>query len=146
AEAVARAFALAKNGKTPLSQREELVGALGEVNQPAAVPVLLDLLTAKEPDSLRRAALTPLQAYNDDRIGGAVTKLYPQLTGGLREAAETLLVSRMGWSKQLLAAVAAGSIEPRSIPTATLKKILLHRDGEIDALVQKHWGEVKGAT
>src|SRR5262249_52369642 len=63
AEAVARAFALAKNGKTPLSQREELVGALGEVNQPAAVPVLLDLLTAKEPDSLRRAALTALQAY-----------------------------------------------------------------------------------
>jgi putative membrane-bound dehydrogenase-like protein len=145
-EAVTKALALVRDSDTPLNQREELVAVLGEAKQPTAVPVLLDIVAGKAPDSLRRSALAALQAYGDDRIGAVVVSLYPHLTGEMREAAQTLLVSRKQWGKQLLAAVAAGNIEPASVPRTTLKKLLLHHDGEIDALVQKHWGEIKGAT
>ncbi len=34
----------------------------------------------------------------------------------------------------------------KSIPLATLRKLLLHRDEPIANLVRKHWGEIKGAT
>src|SRR5262249_53739459 len=144
--AVTKALALVRDSATPLSQREELVAVLGEAKQPTAVPVLLDIVGGKAADSLRRSALAALQAYGDDRIGAVVVGLYPHLAGDVREAAETLLISRKQWGKQLLAAVAAGNIEPASVPRTTLKKLLLHHDSEIDAVVQKHWGEIKGAT
>jgi putative heme-binding domain-containing protein len=68
------------------------------------------------------------------------------MTGEVREVAESLLVGRREWSRQLLAAVDAGKVEPKSIPLATLRKLSLHRDEQIAALVRKHWGEIKGAT
>jgi putative membrane-bound dehydrogenase-like protein len=146
AQAVAKALALVQNPKTALAQREELAAILGEVKQPAAVPVLLDIVQSKEPDGLRRAALTALQSYSEDRIGAAVVKLHPSLTGDVREAAEALLASRKSWSKQLLAAVAAGTIEAKSIATDTVKKLLLHRDADMAGLVKKYWGDIRGAT
>ncbi|HWY86388.1 MAG TPA: PVC-type heme-binding CxxCH protein [Gemmataceae bacterium] len=146
AEAVAQALAMIQNGKTPLGRREELAALFGEVRQPTSVPVLLAIATGKEPSRLRKTALTALQSYDEDRIGAAMVKLFPSLSGDLRDAAETLLVSRRTWGMQLLAAVAAGAIEPRSIATTSLKKLLLHRDPEIAGLVKKHWGEVRGAT
>ncbi|HEV3023363.1 MAG TPA: c-type cytochrome, partial [Pirellulales bacterium] len=145
-EAVAKALARVQDAKTPLAQREELAAILGEVKQPAALPVLLEIIQRKESDSLRKTALAALQSYNEDRIGLAVVKLHPSLTGDVREAAETLLASRKPWSKQLLVAVSAGTIEPGSIARDTVKKLLLHRDADIADLVKKHWGDVKGAT
>ncbi len=145
-EAVAKALALVQNVKTPTAQRDELVVILGEARQTSAVPILLGIAQGKEVDSLRKTALTALQAYNDEPIGAAVVKLYSGLPQDVREVAESLLVSRKSWSRQLLAAVDAGTIATQSIPPPTLKKLLLHHDAEIDRLVKKHWGDVKGAT
>src|SRR5258708_2193027 len=64
----------------------------------------------------------------------------------VRETAESLLVGRREWSRQLVQAVDAGKVSPKSIELATLRKLLLHRDDQIAGLVKKHWGEVKGAT
>jgi putative heme-binding domain-containing protein len=145
-EALSKALALVHDGKISTSQREEIVSVLGEAKQPSCIPVLLEIVAGKQPDSLRRTALAALQSYNDDRIGAAVVKVYPQLPADVRDTAETLLVSRKSWSKQWLSAVDAGSLPAKDFSTAVLKKILLHRDAEIAALVKKHWGEVKGAT
>ncbi len=145
-DALVKAFALAGDAKVALDQRGEIVSILGEAKQPECVPLLLGIVAGKEPDTLRQTALTALQAYNDERIGAAVVKLYPQLTGEVRETAETLLVSRKAWSKQVLEAVDAGTLAAKSLPTPMVKRMLLHRDEQIAALVKKHWGEIKGAT
>ncbi len=55
-------------------------------------------------------------------------------------------MGRREWSRQLLAAVDDGKIAPKSIPLATLRKLLLHRDDHIAQSVKKHWGDVQGAT
>jgi putative heme-binding domain-containing protein len=68
------------------------------------------------------------------------------MTGDLRDSAESLLVSRRPWSVQLLTAVDAGKIEPKSLELPTLRRLLLHKDETIAALVKKHWGEPKGET
>ncbi len=87
-----------------------------------------------------------MQSYGDDTIGAEVVRLLPGMSAEVREVAEALLVSRRAWSRQLLAAVDEGKIAPKSIPLATLRKLLLYRDEQIAKLVKKHWGEVKGAT
>ena len=145
-DAIARALASLQNPKTPLADRVELIDIFGEAKQTRCVPPLLTLLDAKEPETLRKASLGALQAYKDDKIGAAVVKLLPSMTGEVREVAESLLVGRKEWSRQLVSAVDAGQVSAKSIPLATLRKLLLHRDEQIAHLVRKHWGEVKGAT
>src|SRR5262249_49472217 len=56
-EALAEALALVRGPKTPLAKREELIAVLAEAREPASVPVLLDIVTSEEAESLRRSAL-----------------------------------------------------------------------------------------
>lgn len=146
ADAIDKALAMIADAKTPPADRVELIELLGEAKQPRCVPPLLALLSAKEPEALHKAALGALQAYKDDKIGAQVVKLLPGMSSEVRETAESLLVGRREWSRQLLVAVDDGKVPAKSIPLATLRKLLLHKDKEIATLVRKHWGEVKGAT
>lgn len=146
-DAVAQALATIRNPNAPLVERIELVDNFAASRQPKAVPVLLDLLADSEPVSLRRSVLGALQADADDAIGAAVVKRYPGWTGDLRENAETLLASRKLWTLQWLAAIDAGAIEAKTVPRETVRKLFLHREPKIDALIRKHWGDVgRGAT
>lgn len=145
-EAIDKALAVISDAKKPLGERIELIEILGEAKQPRCVPALLAIVSGKEPDGLRKAALGSLQAYKDEKIGAEVVKLLPGLAGDLRESAESLLVGRREWSRQLVAAVDQGTVPAKSIPLPTLRKLLLHKDAQIADLVRKHWGEVKGAT
>ncbi len=145
-DAVTKALAMIQNVKTPAAERLDLIEIFGESRQPRCVEPLLSLLSAKESAPVQRATLGALQSYKDDKIGAAVVKLLPSLTGDVREVAESLLVGRREWSRQLVSAVDQGTIASKSIPLATLRKLLLHRDDEIAKLVKKHWGDVKGAT
>ncbi len=145
-DAVVKALALIQNPKTPPQDRLDLIDIFGEAKQPRCVEPMLRLLSDKESALLQKTALGALQSYKDDKIGAEVVKLLPGMTGEVREVAESLLVGRREWSRQLVSAVDAGKVSPKSIPLATLRKLILHRDDDIARLVKKHWGEVKGAT
>lgn len=145
-EALAKALALIENPKAPAPERLELIEIFGEAKQPRCVEPLLTILAGDDSIVLKKAALGSLQAYKDAKIGVAVVKQLPKMTGDLREVAESLLVSRPDWSKFLAAAMAENEVPAKSIPLATVRKMLLHRDSQIAALIKQHWGEVKGAT
>lgn len=145
-DAVEMALGLLRNPKTPIDKRIELIDIFGEAKQQRCVAPLLALLAAREPPAVHKAVLGALQSYADDEIGAAVVKLLPAMPADVREVAESLLVGRRTWSRQLLTAVDDGKIQAKTLPLATLRKLLLHRDEAITARVRKHWGEVKGAT
>jgi putative heme-binding domain-containing protein len=145
-DAIAKALTVIQNAKAPVTERLELIDIFGEAKQPRCVDPLLELLAAKESDAVKKAALGSLQAYKDTRIGAAVVKQLPQLTGDVRETAESLLVSRRDWSQEFVAAIADKRVPSKSVPLASVRKMLLHRDDRIAALIKEHWGEVKGAT
>src|SRR5262249_53329355 len=71
-EAVAKALAIVANDAADASERLQYIAIFGQVDQPSAVPVLLDVLRTTRDDNLRLAALTALQSYNDPRIGKSV--------------------------------------------------------------------------
>jgi putative heme-binding domain-containing protein len=145
-EAIEQALKVLQNPKAPLPQRLEMIETFGEAQQPRAVEPLLTLLDAGQTEEVRKAALAALQAYKDERIGSAVVQMVPQLSGELREVAEGLLASRRPWSVQWLQAIDAGRIPPRTVPLASVRKLLFHKDAAITEMVRKHWGEVRGAT
>jgi putative heme-binding domain-containing protein len=145
-EAVVKALTRVADPKVALSERVELIETLGEARRPESVEGLLKVLAPSQPEPVRKTALAALSGYKDDRVGAEVVKLLPQMTGELRDSAEGLLVSRREWAARLLAAVDAGNLDPRTLPAPTVRKLLLHKDEKIAALVRKHWGELKGPT
>ena len=52
------------------------------------------------------------------------------------EVIGSLVTSRKNWSRELLLAVEEGDLKPADVPTTSLKKILLHKDDKLAALVK----------
>ena len=73
-------------------------------------------------------------------------RLHDKLPPDVRAAAQTLLLSRKGWTRALLEAVSAGTVDRRGIPLDAVRRMTVHRDEAIDRLVGKHWGKLQGAT
>jgi len=145
-DAVDKALVLVADPKADPTQRLELLEVFGETNLPESVPVLLDLLRQTNDLNLQMAALTALQRYDEPRVGETVVGIYSRLTEDARSAAETLLLSRAGWTRQFLEAVDAGRIEGGSIPPDTVRKATIHRDERIAELLKKHWPDLRGAS
>jgi putative heme-binding domain-containing protein len=144
--AVDEALKVLADARADREARLRLLQVFGEVRQPRAVPVLLGVLAGAREDALRTAALTALQPYDDPAVAGAVINLHDQLTPDVRAAAQTLLLSRRGWTRQLLDAVDAAKVDRRGIPLDAVRRMTVHRDEAIERLVLKHWGKVQGAT
>jgi putative membrane-bound dehydrogenase-like protein len=145
-EAVEKALAVVADAKADANERLQYVQILGEIKQPRALPVLLDLVEHARDDVLRMAALTALQQYDDPAIAATVLRLYGKFNDDVRDVARTLLVSRKVWALKLLEAVDRGDIDRAAVPAETVRKLAAHRDDRIARLVAKHWGKVEGAT
>ncbi len=145
-EAVAQALKTIANEKADASERLQYVQILGEVKQPSAVPVLLQLINNSSDEGLKMAALTALQIYDAPQVAQTVLAAYPAFTDDVRSVAQTLLVSRKSWALELLAAIDAGKISPKSVPLDVARQLTVHRDQRIAAGVKKHWGQLDGAT
>ncbi|MBW3539950.1 MAG: HEAT repeat domain-containing protein, partial [Planctomycetes bacterium] len=145
-EAVREAIVFLSNATTDPARRLELIQLFGEVNHPDSVPALLEVVRSTSAPELRKAALTSLGRYTDERIGGEVVALYPRLPEDVREAARTLLVSRSAWAAAFLAAIDAGVIDPATVPLDDVRKLTVHQDERIASLVKKHWNDIQGAS
>jgi putative heme-binding domain-containing protein len=146
ADAVVKGLELIRDEKTPASKRIKLIEVFGEATQPGCVAPLLRLLGASEPESIKLAALGALQSYADESIGDGVLGQLVGFSEGLRDAAYTMLASRREWSRRLVLAVDGGKVRPETMTPATVRQLLLHHDAQIEDVIHKHWGEVKGAT
>jgi putative heme-binding domain-containing protein len=144
--AVDRALAALAGDRLDPQERLQYIQVFGEVKQPRCVPVLLGLVERSRDDTLRTAALTALQQYDDPAIAAAVLRLYGRLTEEARDVARTLLVSRKAWALALLEAVDRGQVDKAAVPAEAVRRLTAHRDGRIARLVAKHWGSVEGAT
>jgi putative heme-binding domain-containing protein len=154
AAAVTEALKALADPKADSKTRLQFVQIFGEIKEPRSVPALLDVLKprgessspAGKDDALQQAALLALQPYTDAQIPTRILAAYPAFAPDLQKSAQLLLSSRSSWSKQLLESLDKGKIAKDSLPPEMVRKLLLHRDDTIQALVKKHWGEVKGAT
>jgi putative heme-binding domain-containing protein len=64
----------------------------------------------------------------------------------LRSRSQALLASRTTWAASLLAAVESGTIKRDEIALDQVRRIGLHRDEKLDALVAKLWGAARRDT
>lgn len=144
--AVAEALQTVANPKGKQSERLQYIQILSEIGQKPVIAELLKLAGSTDDADVRATAISSLQAFDDPQIARSIVAIHNQLPIELRDVAQSLLSSRKAWSRELLEAVDAGAIEPRTISQDLLRKILFHRDERIATLVKKHFGEIQGAT
>jgi putative membrane-bound dehydrogenase-like protein len=132
--------------KTQESERLRLVEVLGQIGRPDCVATLLDLLREAKTEPLRRALLAALQPFTEPQIAATVLELYPKLSRDLRQRVHGLLCSRAGSGLELLKAVDAGRIPAKDMSLEHLRQLTVHKDKQLDTLIQKHWGRLAPAT
>ncbi len=141
-----RVVQLAANPKTSQRDRLNLIELLGQVADPACLPVLFKLLGPSEPVAVRQAVLSALQPFKESNVAETVLALYPQLPAPLRDRAQTLLMSRPASALAFVKLVDAGQVPPKDVPLDQLRRVALHNNADLNKLMEKHWGKIGGET
>ena len=131
---------------TAPAERAALIDAVGDARPPGAVGVLLKCAGDGEPAEVRAAALDALQQFDDPAVGESVLALYGRLPADLRARAAALLTSRTAWAAALLGAIESGAVGRGDLPPDQVRRLALHGDPRLDALVAKVYGAAKRDT
>src|SRR5262249_34605223 len=106
---------------------------------PACIPALLKL--SGDPNAIRS-----LQRFDDAIIAATLLREWPRLGPAVRAAALETLTARRTFARELLAAVDTGRIAVAAVTLDQVRPLARFADARIDALVRKHWGNLKAAT
>jgi putative membrane-bound dehydrogenase-like protein len=127
------------------AQRIEYLALLGEVGPKEAGPVLLDVALTSQWHSVRRAALTALQRFDDAELGKKLVANYAKLPTDqeVRPTAIDVLASRKAWAIALVDAVAAKQIPRTDVPPEVIERLSLHKDAHLDEQLPKVFGRIR---
>ena len=145
-DAVAEAIQLMQDVNAKPEVRSQLIEICGQVHTEELRSVLLGVVRNEQNSSVLATAFSALQNYDEADIAADVASRFSALPEDAQLAAEALLVSRTVWSKELLAAIDAGTIGKEKITNSALRKMLMHGDDSIDTAIKKHWGEIAGLS
>jgi putative heme-binding domain-containing protein len=124
----------------------QLIRTLSETSGNACAADLLQLLATDQSAAVATSILTALERSDRSEIAAKVLALYPGLKPPLKEQACELLCSRKAWSLALLEAIDQQVLPRSTLSLAQLRRIQLHADPAIDALLEKNWGKIRSAT
>jgi len=145
-EAMDEAIALVKNPKTSTSERRALTQLLSERRSTNALKLLLGQFKAEKNSNRRIELMTALQRFDSNSVGTALLARYAGMPQRERESAQNILSSRASWSLEFIRAIDAKNIKREDVRPATVLAMQSHKQKPIDALVKKHWGQLRQST
>jgi putative membrane-bound dehydrogenase-like protein len=140
-EAARRALAVAADPKQPAAIRAEAIRALAPTQLPEAKPVLLTLIV--EPGEIGVESLRALAGYDGTEIPSTILSAWKSLPPSHRPEVISLLASRKEWARQLLAAVALGTVDKTALNANTVLRLRAFKDANLNADIERVWGKVR---
>jgi putative heme-binding domain-containing protein len=135
--AVQQALALVTDPKAKREDRLLHIRAFGEVHQPTAVPVLLDLAKSDGDLDLRKTALAALSRYDNTKIGTEIAASYANLPPALQLAAQGVLTSRPAWSLAFLKLIEDGGVKTTNVSAEAVARLHQHAEKSVADLTAK---------
>ena len=150
-EALDKVLTIVVDPQADRLEKLNYIKIMGEINQPAAVPVLLDVVrSSAHSGAIRQAALQTLARYNQPEIGEKVVQWYPDLLRadpGLKLTSLNLLSSRADWARGLFDAIEVSrQIHANDIPVQIIRQIKLLDNSEMETTTSRIWPDIKLAT
>lgn len=110
------------------------------------VAAALPWIDAKQPETVARAAIAAAGRLGSDEVTRHLISAYSKLSPAVRGDVRETLFSRPKSALALLEQVRQGAIQADEIPTEQLRRLALHGDKAIDALVRRLWGRIGSGT
>lgn len=148
-EALKKAIAVVSDNRADPVERIELAKRFGEAGDETVVGPLLKLLSLDRQSTLKRVALQSLANYGDDRIPQTILGRYGSSLPAehdVRGTADRVMAGRIDWAKQFLEKIDLAHIKARDISPDVVQLLALHKDGEINAKIAKHWPDMRAKT
>jgi len=133
------------DGTLPSEVRVPLISAVGQAARESAPPALIRLFDERA-EPIQLAALAALEHCGDPAVAAEVLARYATWPASLRARSIAMLCSRPAWSRTLLEAVSAGTVDAKDVSVDQLRQILAHRDQQLALGVEQRWGKVRAAT
>jgi putative heme-binding domain-containing protein len=141
--ALGKALEIIADAQAEIGERLAYIQITGETNQPASVPVLLNLVKdGQSSPVVKQAALHALQAYPDEGIGQQLARAYQGFRDNIhvREAALALFASRVSWAGEFLAEVSeTRTVHADDVPLHLVKRFRLLGDAAVTETVDRWW-------
>ncbi len=138
--ALALLRAVLADAKAGTGARLAALTALVDAKDIETAPLLQAALTDKE---LRGAALRALAAFDDAKTPAAILAQYGSLTLAEKRDALATLSARVGFAKELMAAVAAKRVPSVDVPAEIVRQLRGYQDATLDKQIADLWGVVR---
>jgi putative heme-binding domain-containing protein len=146
ADASTAVLADAAAAATSTPRRCALLRLLAEFPRPETIPLAADLFRGDLPLELRLAALDVLASHDDARVARVLLDGYAQAPLPLRSRIINILLSHPASALAFLERIDRHEIAAADVPVDDLRRVALHSDGRLDALVRKLWGQIEAGT
>ena len=141
-----RLWEIVGDSKRPMRDRETALAVFVDGATPASSRQLIYLVKHDGPTALRVAALDGWARVGNEDQGATLLSLYSQLPKAIQSRLRSVLLSRKSWATLLLRAVDKGWVPAKDFSPEELFAVSAHHDKDLDALVLKHWGNIRSAT
>ena len=128
------------DAKADTGARLAAVAALVDAKDAETPPLLQAALADKE---LRGAALRALAAFDDAKTPAAILAQYGAFTLAEKRDALATLSARVGFAKELMAAVAAKKVPSTDVPAEIVRQLRGYQDATLDKQIADLWGVVR---
>ena len=132
--------------KRTIQERVVAIAAFAEFSELGVGSPLVEIAKGDHPTEIRRAAISAWSGIGTVAEAVALIDAYEKFPTGLRSQLRSTLLGRKAWASLLLTAVVGRRIAATDFTTDELLPIATFADREIDAIVRKQWGNVRGAT
>ncbi|MFY0598105.1 MAG: c-type cytochrome [Cyclobacteriaceae bacterium] len=148
---VKKALTVISNQKASRSERLSYIRIFGEIDQPTAIPVLIQIIENQtNSDAIRIACLKSLKHYDDPLIGERAANAYTfklRANPELREAVLQLFASRANWAGQFLSKITdTKEVKKTDVPPEIIRQFKLLDDPEITSTVDELWPDIRIAS
>ncbi|MYA80086.1 MAG: c-type cytochrome, partial [Acidobacteriia bacterium] len=128
-------------------RRVALLDLLRDLGRSDCIRAVLAQRDLQSNPTVRLRALDVLARFESDEVSERLLNSYPQVLSAEKEKIRGILLSRRSTAGAFLEAVEQGVFPAADVAVTDLRQLPLFRDEAIDALVQRHWGNIRpGST
>jgi putative heme-binding domain-containing protein len=138
---------LATDAKASERRKLAAIEALAGANDPWTLKLVETMLAPRRSWSpgFRARLIAALARLDAPQVADVVLSAYDRLDSEEKPLALQLLTQRVGWSKQLLAAIGAGRLPAHDLNLSQVRKLLAFGDNELIDQVHARWGSIRDA-
>jgi putative heme-binding domain-containing protein len=139
AASIQSALQLIGDESAEIDKRLELIRVFGDVDCPAAVPVLTGRATTDLNPSMRMTALASLRRYSPEGLAEKLISRLARVELEERGAVVEALATRKTWALELLAALEADRVPTSVVSEEIARPLTRYRDSAVRDRVLKLW-------